>query len=264
MLTIGQYVRPESLDEAYTLCQKKNNVVLGGMLWLKMQHRNVGTAIDLCDLGLDQIEETETEYRIGAMVSLRALEQHAGLAALTHGAMEEAVKHIVGVQFRNCATVGGSLFGRFGFSDVLTLFLALDARVTLHHAGEMPLADFAALPRTTRDILTQVTVPKAPRRVVYLSQRNISTDFPVLTCALGERDGAYTCVIGARPMPAAAFADDKGLLAQGITEESARAFAEDIAARAELGGNMRASADYRREICKVLVRRAAMALSKEG
>ena len=73
-----------------------------------------------------------------------------------------------------------------------------------------------------------------------------------------------TCVIGARPMPAVAFADDKGLLAQGITEESARAFAEDIAARAELGGNMRASKDYRREICKVLVRRAAMALTKEG
>ena len=264
MLTIGQYIRPESLDEAYALCQKKNNVVLGGMLWLKMQHRNIGTAIDLCDLGLDRIEEDENEYRIGAMVSLRALEQHAGLAALTQGAMEEAVKHIVGVQFRNCATVGGSLFGRFGFSDVLTLFLALDATVTLHHAGEMPLADFAALPRTTRDILTQVTVPKAPRRVAYQSQRNISTDFPVLTCALGERDGAYTCVIGARPMPAVAFADEKGVLAQGITEESARAFAEDIAARAELGGNMRASADYRREICKVLVRRAAMALSKEG
>ena len=179
-------------------------------------------------------------------------------------AMEEAVRHIVGVQFRNCATVGGSLFGRFGFSDVLTLFLALDARVTLHHAGEMPLADFAALPRTTRDILTQITVSKAPRRVVYLSQRNISTDFPVLTCALGERDGAYICVIGARPMPAVAFADEKGLLAQGITEDSARAFAEDIAARVELGGNMRASADYRREICKVLVRRAAMALTKEG
>ena len=36
------------------------------------------------------------------------------------------------------------------------------------------------------------------------------------------------------------------------------------AAALELGGNMRASADYRREICKVLVRRAAMALTKEG
>ena len=129
--------------------------------------------------GLDRIEETETGYRIGAMVPLRALETHAGLAVLTQGAMAEALRHIVGVQFRNCATVGGSLWGRFGFSDVLTLFLALDAAVTLHHAGEMPLADFAALPRVTRDILTHVTLPKASQRAVYLSQRNISTDFPV-------------------------------------------------------------------------------------
>lgn len=264
VLSINQYVRAQSLDEAYALCQKKNNVVLGGMLWLKMHKRQVGTAIDLCDLGLDKIEETDTEYRIGAMVPLRALELHEGFAKFTQGAMEEAVKHIVGVQFRNCATLGGSLWGRFGFSDVLTLFLALDARVKLHHAGEMPLADFAALPRTTRDILTEVIVPKAARRVVYLSQRNISTDFPVLTVALAGQDGAYTCVVGARPMPAVVFTDEKGILAQGITEDSARAFAEDIASRAVLGGNMRGSADYRREICKVLVRRAAMALAKEG
>ncbi len=264
VLSINQYVRAQSLDEAYTLCQKKNNVVIGGMLWLKIQKRPAGTAIDLCDLGLDSIAETETEYRIGAMVPLRALEMHEGLAALTDGAMEQAVKHIVGVQFRNCATLGGSLWGRFGFSDVLTLFLALDARVVLHHAGEMPLADFAQLPRTTRDILTEVIVPKAAGRVVYLSQRNISTDFPVLTAALARQDGNYTCVIGARPMPAAVFADDKGILGQGITEDSARAFAEDIASRAVFGSNTRASADYRREICKVLVRRAALALAKEG
>nr|WP_297174406.1 FAD binding domain-containing protein [uncultured Agathobaculum sp.] len=264
MLTIGQYSRPESLNEAYALCQKKNNVVLGGMLWLKMQHRSVGTAIDLSGLGLDKIEQSETAFRIGAMVSLRALETHAGLDALTQGAMAEAVKHIVGVQFRNCATVGGSLFGRFGFSDVLTLLIALDTRVTLHHAGEMPLADFAALPRATRDILTYVTIPKTPRRVVYLSQRNAATDFPVLTCALTGQDGQHTCVIGARPMPALALSDDEGRLAQGVTEQSARAFAEDVAARVPLGSNMRASENYRREICKVLVRRAAMALYQEG
>ena len=115
MLSFNQYVRAQSLEEAYTLCQKKSNVVLGGMLWLKMQKKNAGTAIDLCDLGLDQIEESEEEYRIGAMVSLRTLENHAGLNALTQGAMAEAVKHIVGVQFRNLATAGGSIYGRFGF-----------------------------------------------------------------------------------------------------------------------------------------------------
>ena len=87
----------------------------------------------------------------------------------------------------------------------------------------------------------------------------------MLTCALRARDGAVH--LRDRRAPHArrgAFADEKGLLAQGTTEDSARAFADDIAARAELGGNMRASADYRREICKVLVRRAAMALTKEG
>lgn len=262
MLTIGQYVRAGSLEEAYTLCQKKNNVVLGGMLWLKMQNRTAGTAIDLCDLGLDQIEETDGEYRIGAMVSLRALELHEGLNRLTQGAMADSVKHIVGVQFRNVATAGGSLFGRFGFSDVLTLFMALDARVELYHAGTVSVREFAEMPRQ-RDILTHIVVPKTPRRVVYLSQRNISTDFPVLTCALSEADGAYTCVIGARPMPAAAFEDENGLLADGITGESARAFAQDVAQRAVLGGNLRAGAEYRRKICAVLVRRAALALSKE-
>ena len=135
MLTIKRYVRAQSLDEAYTLCQKRANVVLGGMLWLKTQNRTVDTAIDLSDLGLDTIEETPDAYRIGAMVTLRTLEQHPGLNELTRGALADSVRSIVGVQFRNLATVGGSLYGRFGFSDVLTLFLALDAMVDCTTAG---------------------------------------------------------------------------------------------------------------------------------
>lgn len=121
MLTIREYVRAKSLEEAYALAQKRNNVVLGGMGWLNLQKRNVGTAIDLCDLGLDAIEETETDYRVGAMVSLRAFEQHQGLQTLSQGAIAESLKGIVGVQFRNSATVGGSVYARFGFSDVTTI-----------------------------------------------------------------------------------------------------------------------------------------------
>ena len=206
MLTIQNYVRAGSLEEAYALCQKKNNVVLGGMLWLKMQRNRVDTAIDLSGLGLDQIEETDSEYRLGAMVTLRQLELHPGLDRLTQGAMAESVRHIVGVQFRNLATVGGSVFGRFGFSDVLTLLLALEARVVLYRGGEQSLADFAAAPRQ-RDILTHVIIPKGERRVVYLSQRNTATDFPVLTCALSRREGRTLCAVGARPGRAEPFED---------------------------------------------------------
>ena len=262
MLSFNQYVRAQSLEEAYTLCQKKSNVVLGGMLWLKMQKKNAGTAIDLCDLGLDQIEESEEEYRIGAMVSLRTLENHAGLNALTQGAMAEAVKHIVGVQFRNLATAGGSICGRFGFSDVMTLFMALDAKVELYHAGVMEIREFAGFSRTNRDILTYIIIPKTSRKTVYLSMRNTETDFPVLTCAVSVLDGRYSCVVGARPALAQVYEDEKNLLAHGDTAESAAAFAADIASRAEFAGNMRGSAAYRRKLCEVLVRRAVLALQE--
>ena len=48
MLTINQYVKASSLEEAYELNQKRSNVVLGGMLWLKMQKRKKGMAATSC------------------------------------------------------------------------------------------------------------------------------------------------------------------------------------------------------------------------
>lgn len=47
MMTIREYKRVESLEEAWELNQKKANRVIGGMIWLKMSRGNVGTAIDI-------------------------------------------------------------------------------------------------------------------------------------------------------------------------------------------------------------------------
>ena len=76
MINIQKYVRAQSLEEAYTLNQKKKNRILAGMLWTRMESGNVPVAIDLCDLGLDKIEENEEEFSIGAMVTLRQLQKH--------------------------------------------------------------------------------------------------------------------------------------------------------------------------------------------
>ena len=271
MFYYNQYVRAQSLDEAYELYQKKPNFVLGGMLWLKMKNKTLGTAIDLCDLGLDQIYEDENEFRIGAYATLRQIETHEALNAYTHGAIAESVRHIVGVQFRNVATVGGSIWGRFGFSDVMTIFRALGAKVQLHKAGIMDLDEFAALPRTTRDVLVSVIVPKNAKGVVYLSQRNQSTDFPVLTCAVANRSGRYVAVIGASPYMAEPVWDEDGILdgiADAKTDSNAALtdnsennakidkFAEYVAEHIRFGSNIRAGAEYREIICRVLTRRA--------
>ena len=259
MMTIRNYVRAQSLEEAYQLNQKRSSRVLGGMLWLKMTRNNVGTAIDLCDLGLNTIEETDEQFSIGAMVSLRDLELHAGLNAYTNGAAAAAVRDIVGVQFRNCATVGGSIFGRFGFSDVLTFFLTTDCWVELYKGGLVPLAEFAAM-KKDRDILVRILVKKTPGKFCYSAMRNSATDFPILTCAVSETAGTYRAAIGARPAKAMVLTDEQGLLAGGITEESAEAFAKWASEQIPTGSNLRGSAVYRTHLVQVLCRRALLEL----
>ena len=259
MITIQEYIRPKSLEEAYQLNQKNRNRILGGMMWLRLGKGSIGTAIDLCELGLDTIEETEEQFSIGAMVPLRQIELHAGLNAYTGGAVSNSVQDIVGVQFRNMATVGGSIWGRFGFSDVLTMFLAMDSYVELYKGGIVPLEQFAGM-KKDNDILLRLIVKKTSGRFVYTAMRNQRTDFPVIACAMSRMGGTYRAVIGARPARAMVIRDEKGLLAQGITEHSARAFAEFAADTAPTGSNVRASATYRTHLIRVLTERAALEL----
>ena len=251
MMTIREYKKAESLEEAWQLNQKKPNRVLGGMIWLKMENINVGTAIDLSGLGLDTIEETDEGFSIGAMVTLRQLELHPGLAAYTDGAVRESVRHIVGVQLRNLATVGGSIYSRFGFSDVLTMFLALNASVELYKGGIVPLAEYARRPYD-RDILVRVIVPKEDAKFCYQSVRNSQTDIPVLTCAAAKNAaGEYRFAIGARPGKAVLYTLPADA---GETPEltSAR-FAASIRSRIKTESNMRGSAEYRNHLAGVLV-----------
>lgn len=259
MITIQNYVRAQSLEEAWELNQNKNNRILGGMMWLRLGNGSVDTAVDLCDLGLDTIEETEDAFLIGAMVSLRDLEVHEGLNRYSNHAVANSVKDIVGVQFRNMATVGGSIWGRFGFSDVLTAFLAMDTYVELHKGGVVSLEQFNAM-RTDTDLLVRLIVKKTPCKVDYTSVRNQRTDFPVLACAVSCLNGEYRAVIGARPAKAKICRDGEHLVGDTVTAEQAKAFAAYVAENTSTGNNLRGSGAYRTHLIKGLVERSMMKL----
>lgn len=263
MINIQKYVRAESLEEAYRLNQNRQNRILGGMLWLKTGSGNVNTAIDLCGLGLDEIQETEEQFSIGAMACLRQIELHQGLNAYTQGAAAAAVRDIVGVQFRNLATVGGSIWGRFGFSDVLTVFLAMETEVELYQGGTMPLERFAAM-KYDRDILVRLIVKKTPGEFVYRAMRNQRTDFPVAACALSRMGGEYRAVVGARPARAMIVRDERGLLSGGLTEDRIRAFAQYVSETVPTGSNTRGSAAYRTHLVRVLTERNLLDLGGMG
>lgn len=255
MITIQNYVRAQSLEEAWQLNQKRRNRIVGGMLWMKMGRGSISTAIDLSDLGLDQIEENDEVFSIGAMVTLRQLEQHPGLAAYTCGAMEKAVRDIVGVQFRNLATIGGSLWGRFGFSDVLAVLMSMDTCVELYKGGIIPLEQFAAM-KYDRDIIVRVIIRKTPGKFTYQAMRIQRTDLPVLNCAVSRVGGEYRAVIGARPGKAMLLRDEQGLLTAGVSEASAAAFADYAALAVPTQSNLRGSAAYRTHLVRVLVERS--------
>ncbi len=266
MIKIKEYVKAESLEQAYELNQKRTNRIIGGMLWMRMSNAQVQTAIDLSGLELDTIEENEEEFSIGCMTTLRQLELHEGLEKYSNGAVRACVKDIVGVQFRNLATIGGSIFGRFGFSDVLTCFLAMDTYVELYKGGILPLEEFVKMKRD-KDILVRVIVKKTGGRFAYLTHRNTKTDFPVLAVGIGDTVGKLVVTVGARPMEAMRVpvkSEWKTVLDGEIcTAAEIEAIAKEMASQVPTESNMRGSAEYRSHLAKVLIKRGLERIREE-
>ena len=266
MFTISNYVKAKTLEEAYELNQARSSRVMGGMMWMRLGNARIKTLIDLSGLGLDRIEETDNVIRIGAMCTLRQLEQCDALKRLFGDGVAESVRHIVGVQFRNQATVGGSIYGRFGFSDVLTAFLAMDTFVELYNGGTVRLSDFVNR-KQDKDLLLSVIVRKGKRQFRYESIRQTKTDFPVIACSVvtGMVHGKETWYfsVGARPMKAALL-EKQWEIPADASEDMIAEYASRAASEFTYGTNMRGSAEYRRHLAEVLIRREMSSILAEG
>lgn len=254
MFTIKNYVVVEELAEAYELNQKKNNVVMGGIAWLKMGERNIQTAIDLSKLGLDKVEEEEECFKIGCMCTLRDMEVNQSLNSFFNGAISRSLVHIVGVQFRNCATIGGSIYSRFGFSDILTSLLALDTYVELYNGGIIPLSIFKDMPYDN-DILVRIIIKKDSRKVSYLTQRITATDIPILTVAISKSLDKWKIVLGARPQKAILVNEAQTILSENPTKEEIDFLVDHVMKEVKFQSNMRGSKEYRQILAKVFINR---------
>ncbi len=251
MAQYKNYVIAQTLDEAYALNAKKSTVIVAGNMWLRMCGMRRQTALDLSELGLDYIKEDEQGFTIGAMTTLRTMETHAALNTAFGGVFVRAFEPIVGTQFRNSATVGGSVFSRFGFSDVSTLLLAMGAKVVTYARGEVPLDEFQK-EKWDRDILTAIRIEKG-RSTAIESVRLSKTDIPVLVCAASADERGVRVALGSRPARAV-------IVAEGAKPEELDYMR--MAADIPMGTNARASEAYRRKVAPVLMERAVQACLK--
>ncbi|WIV12378.1 FAD binding domain-containing protein [Proteiniborus sp. MB09-C3] len=264
MITFGEYIKPKSIEEAYeSFKTKKNAALIGGGCYLRMGNRRIGLAIDLCDAGLNFINEYEDTIEIGAMVTLRELETSQILSDNFGKAVFDSVKHIIGVQLRNIATIGATVFSKYGFSDPITTLLALNAELVLYNGGRMSLEEYLREKGKRKDILEKIILHKNIDKVAFQSMRNSQVDYAILNAAVSRIDNKYRIAVGARPRTASlAYKAIDFINHTEISEEGAYRAGEIASEELAFGSNTRGSAEYRKEICKVLVKRAIMEVSR--
>ena len=255
MFTMREYVLAESLEQAYELLNKgRANCILGGLLWMTMGSKAIGTGIDLSNLGLNKIEENDDEFKIGCMTTLRDIEKNESLNSYFNAILKDSVENIVGVQFRNCATIGGSIYSRFGFSDILTALLALDTKVEMYKGGIISLEDFCNMPYE-KDILVNIIIKKNNCKAAYLTHRKSKTDFPVLAVAVSKGEYGWRISVGGRPIKAELAYKAQSILSSNPTNEEIQMALNSVVDELVYGTNMRGTKEYREILAKVLVKR---------
>ncbi len=256
-MRIDAYHRATSLEDAYErLNEDKRHAVIGGGGWLKLSNKTIPLAIGLEALGLDKIEEEGDAVKIGSMVTLSQFAQDARIKSLYSGILEDATTRIMGEGLRNVVTVGGTIMGKYPFSDLLTPLLLMDAHVEFHKEGIMSLKAFLQRKGRMDDILVSLRIHKKKGSGFFKKVAKTTLDFAVLNIAVAHDEEGYKIALGSRP--------SRAVLAEGAMDMMNKAeepektlymAAKKVSEELKYGSNHRGSEAYRKSLAEVYVRR---------
>ena len=259
-LRANQYYMPTSIEDAYKkLNENPKNTIVAGGLWIKKVGAQHETLIDLQNLGLNQIKEDIDFIYVGSMVSLRDFENSPIINKLFDGATAFAVREIMGPAFRNSATIGGSIMGRYPFSDVIAALLPLDVTLKFFPEQEMKLEEYLNYKGKLNAILVEVKIKKEEGHGFYKKMKMNALDFPMINFSIVKRNGKHYIAIGSRPMVAALSykameAADKGIPFDEVGEIASNELMFMDSANI--------SKEYRQDLTRVYVRRGLEEVSK--
>jgi carbon-monoxide dehydrogenase medium subunit len=248
-----RYARAGSVEEALALLAEPEAKVLAGgqslIPVLKLRIARPELLVDIGGLPLRAIEERDGALAIGALATWDELASAEALERPELAALRECATAIGDLQVRNRGTVGGSLVHADPASDLPAVLLALGARVeTASPEGtrSIPLAELFAGPYLTtlgqRELVTEVAVPLPPpgSGSAYLAREHPASGFALAgAAALVLPDGTER--VGVTGIAATPLALDGG---------------EGSLDAVEVFGDRFASEQYRRQLARVLVRRA--------
>lgn len=263
MLTIEEYVKPDTIQAAYELGQMPNSLyVSGGLMVSQIKSEKLERLIDLKHIDLDYIREESEFFRIGANTTLSTLMFNPSLSTLGINFIKDSVREIGSVQIRNMATVGGSIAFKLGWSDVTTIFMTLGARVKIYDGNfqSMTLENFVEQ-RLKGVIVTEVEVPKVKDKCVF--EKFSRSTFDIATLNLGLKiklDGQFireaTVVVGSRPMISKRITEVEEFMVGKKIDRISSDVCELIQKVIQTGNDLRASAEYRKALSSALLSKA--------
>ena len=270
----SEYVRPETIEETVSILGEnpdKAMVIAGGTDLLVTKPTDTEILVDISRLPLSYIENGEY-LRIGATTNFNTI---LGSEHLQRGPLRiiaDAAKEIGHLNLRHLATIGGNLCNAVPSADAAIPLIALDAEAVISGVeGErkVKLEDFFTSVRETvlrsYEILKEIVVPPQPPRTGASFQKigRTNVDIAVVNVSVrltlgedGDCEDARVVLGAVAPTPIRARKAEETLVGRKPSEEIFVKAAEVAASESRPISDVRAGAEYRREMCGVLVRRA--------
>jgi carbon-monoxide dehydrogenase medium subunit len=283
-----EYLEPTTVEEACSLLRQHGDEarpIAGGTgLLIMMRQRLLNPAV-IVSLGrisdFDAIRFDDKEgLTIRAGARHRDIEVHPAVRR-HYPLLQETFRKVAQPRIRNMATVGGNLCQGDPLTDPGASLMALDATVTLENTGgkrTLPVdeffVDYYETALQAGELLTEIHVPppKPGLRWAHIkfTPRTVE-DFATVGVALAAETENGLCkdiriaINSAGPKIFRARRAEEILRGQRLTDTVLRDAAEAASAESDPMEDNRGSADYKREMVKVMVRRAAQqALQRTG
>jgi carbon-monoxide dehydrogenase medium subunit len=269
---------PGSVDECLAVLAKRGpeaKLVAGGTDLLP-QLKN-GLLRPACVIDISRLSELSTialdaggGLRLGAAVTARQIERHAGLRA-AYPALAESAALVGSIQVRNLATVGGNVCNAAPSADMAPPLVALDAEAVI--AGpkgrrRVSLAKFFEGVRRTAlapdELLVEFVVaapgPRSggsylrhtPRRELDIAVVGVASQ---ITLTNGVCAKARIALAAVAPTPVRATAAERALEGKPLTPERIEQAATLAVEAARPISDQRGSAEFRTHLVRVLTKR---------
>ncbi|MGQ4833016.1 MAG: FAD binding domain-containing protein [Candidatus Asgardarchaeia archaeon] len=273
-----EFLTPTTEDELYDILdtyKEKAKVLAGGSDLLLLMRKGVikpEVIVNIMEIqSLKFIEENEKEVRIGATCTYSEIIENE-IIKTNFPELVEAIKKIASTPIRNRATMAGNLANASPAADSAPILIVLGAKLKLKSKEgerEVPVEDFFLGVRKTvlkpNEIIREIIIPKKAKNFeatfYKLGKRNalvlavVSTAVSIKLSENGTIEDARIALGSVAPVPLRAKKAEEVIKGKVPTLELIEECAKVAMNESKPISDVRASAEYRKEMVFVLTRR---------